>query len=1083
MPVCFCAPAYAKGESCGNPIELGPDYSEQILSAGTVWYIANTFDLPMSINFYPTNPNSDAPKLELDFSCTPGEYSDPILCSLFCKSNSAYVSLPHTEIPPKLFDGDGKAYYKVEFGEFYRNMLLKQGIDYNVPVYIKVTYYGGGSLQMKPDAFNSCMDGPKFMHLGDTVHVQAQDKNRHVIVPYVQWQYDSIRYVWTGTTPCTLAIGHKCDFDPTDAEDGVIMDGGVIQPGGQFKVSSKLLMQYVSDQINFPNEAGMYFAKFYSEEPGVMKIEKIPAPAPQAEAILMQYGEEAEIAANDTAALFAIPDSWIKAMQFSTPTDHIFKMYVGTTPNFYIKDAFATYQFDRTDDGHVLNLMASDMESLWSHKVSGTHYLYLRFECTQKTVVLPTLWTPSDCMAKAVRIEPGVQFEVATKSNTNYSLYYADWKDGDMTIAWTNTQTACPFYIADTCNVPNADVSPVFFANKAPKGGKVTLSMDTVNSWANKVDPDGFLYIRFYAQNKGKVTVTTSAPAEEDPQCNTYDSTLTVSAWDSCTWRGTTYYTGGTFQKLGNIDPETNCADTMYILRLTIHITGHGTYEETGCDSIIYNGKTYTESGAYTDTVYKSDGNRMAMKLHLTINHSSESEETQSACGSYEWHETTYTESGDYKTVLTNAAGCDSTVTLHLTIFEPQADTDTTATVWDSIVWYGNTYKTSGDYPLERSNEGGCEWTHTLHLTVHTTSHDEYTETNCDSIIYRGQRYTESGEYQDTVFTDDGNRTITTIRLTIGKTNSAEQTVGVYAPYTSPSGKIYSESGDYTDTITNISGCDSIITTHLTMYETSYDTIEPMEACDKIIYDGKTYTQSGEYRDTTIAGDGNRTIRILTLTIGHTSYSEEYIYKSGLYTSPRGNKYTESGDYEEKIPNAEGCDSIITLHITIGEATFDTIYFCRGYNREHEEQVNEILIRQYLPYTYEAPSSFNYREGMIVETADNQVRVDFRRAESNLHEHYVGGLTPIESIAWSVRAQGANVYVPVTVEEEPQWVSIGTIGVQILFRCGETYNDAMPMGLEETDATKRPIKRIENGQVVIIRGGAAYTLTGQRIGD
>lgn len=410
-------------------------------------------------------------------------------------------------------------------------------------------------------------------------------------------------------------------------------------------------------------------------------------------------------------------------------------------------------------------------------------------------------------------------------------------------------------------------------------------------------------------------------------------------------------------------------------------------------------------------------------------------------------------------------------------------NTDTVAEVWDSIVWYGTTYKTSGEYLLERSNIHGCEWTHTLRLTVHTTSYDLYEDTQCDSIIYRDKLYTDSGEYQDTVIAKDGNRTITTLRLTIGKTSFEEVSTAVYEPYTSPSGKIYTESGDYTDTIANIAGCDSIITIHLTVYETRYDTIEPMTGCDSIVYEGKTYTRSIAYNDTTIAGDGNRTITTVTMTIHYTTYGEESVTKNGSYTSPRGITYTESGDYEEKTTNAAGCDSIITLHITIGEVTYDTVYFCRGYNHEHEVKVTETLIRRYLPYTYEAPSSFDYREGMILERRENQVLVDFNIAEANLRGHYANGLTPIVSIAWSIRYPGAGAYEPIIPEAGPQWLNYGLMAIQIQFRCGETYNDALPMGVEETEAAQRPIKRIENGQVVIIRGGVTYTLMGQRIGD
>lgn len=531
--VCLSPRAFAQaGKSCSNPIVLTPNYTQTISAPGYYWYIANTFDLPMAIDFYPTNPSSPAPELELDFGCTPGIYSDPILCSLFCKTNSAYISLPYRETPPMSYDGNGNARYHVEFGTFYRDLLLKQGIDYNVEVYIKVTYHGAGLLKMDPNPFNNCMDGHKFMHLGDTVNVKALDKDRHVIVPYVQWQYDSIRYVWTGTTPCTIAIGNTCGFDPTDAEDEAIMDGGVIQPGGQFKVSSALLMQYVSDKVNYPNDAGMYFAKFYSAAPGIMKIEQIPAPPPGAGAILLKYGTSTPVHANDTTTVYAMPDSWTQAMQFTTPTDHIFRMYIGTTPSFYTKDAIATYQFDRTNAGHALSLFTEELATIWSHKKKGENYLYIRFECTESTTILPILWTPSDCVKKATRVEAGKQFEVSAKSNSIYGLYFADWKGGDMRIAWTNTQTTCPFYIADTCDVPNSNVAPVFFADKAPKKNSITIPMATVDSWEEYADPDGYIYIRFYSQGKGKITITTTAPEEVDPEPIVYPSAGIAVACD-----------------------------------------------------------------------------------------------------------------------------------------------------------------------------------------------------------------------------------------------------------------------------------------------------------------------------------------------------------------------------------------------------------------------------------------------------------------------------------------------------------------------------------------------------------------------
>jgi hypothetical protein len=1081
--VVFCPSVSAKpGDSCDDPIVLTPEYEETILKAGTKWYIANTFDLPLAISFYPSTLNAAAPELYLDFSCTSGEYDDPILCSLFCSWNSAYISMPYKQIPTISYDEKGNARYKVEFGEFYRDMLLRQGIDYNVPVYVRAVFSCSGVLTMEPDAFSACMDGPKFIHLGDTVQVRAKDKDRHVIVPYVQWQYDSIRYVWQGTQPCTVAVGNNCEFDPTSSGSS-ILDAGVIQPGDQFKVSSELLMQYVSDQKNYPNEAGMYFAKFYSEAPGVMKIEKIPAPLPAAGATLLRYGTKTDVARNDTAALYAIPSSWVKAMQLSTPTDRIFKMYVGKTPDFYLKDAVASYQFDRAEEGHVLSLLETDLAGLWKNKVEGENYLYIRFECSDNTTVLPTLWTPSDCLTKTKRIQAGKQFSVDARSKAVYGLFYEDWKDGDMTIAWTNTQTACPFYVAGVCDVPNSNTSPVFYAGSVPKKGSALCSKDMIDSWAQHVDVDGYLYIRFYPNAKGNITVTTNAPEETDPQCPTFDSVMTVTAWDSCVWQGATYKKSGRYTKDGNLDPETGCLDTIFTLFLTIHTTSYDAKTLTGCDTVEFGGKAYTESGSCMDTAITSAGNRVITSLSLTVRHSSSSDTTATACGGMEWRGKWYDADGDYSDTLTNAEGCDSIRTLHLTVYEKPEDEEAVQVVWDSLVWNGKTYTQSGDYTIEMKNLDGCKYLYTLHLTVHTTAYDTLSADGCDSIVVDDVKYTRSGIYdRDTLLDAGGNRTIRTLRLTVSHTSYAEAAVTAFDSYLSPQGKTYRESGDYTDTIPNIAGCDSVITTRLTIHTTTVVPVDPMSGCDKIEYEGKVYTKSGDFADTTFTASGDRIIKTFTLTIGHTTYTEDYVYKNGSYTSPLGNTYTESGDYEERTTNVSGCDSIITIHLTIGNAVYDTVYFCRGYNREHEEQVNELLIRYYRPYTYESPDWFDYKEGVFLESKDDAILVDLNRAEANLYNHYTGGMTPIETIAWSVRYVGENVYTPLTVEPAPQWIGLGVMAVQIRFRCGEMYTDALSvMGVDDVQTSSQPLKRIENGQVVIMRGDAVYTPLGVRL--
>ena len=144
--------AAQSGASCEDPIPLGRDYSATISGAGFKWYVANTFDLPLTVKFYPRNNSDPAPEILLDFGCTSGDYDDPILCNLFCYNQSSFIYLPHTATPTQKTDDNNRVYYEIAMGENYRNMLLQAGLSYDVEVYVKVTYYGRGDITLTPDA-------------------------------------------------------------------------------------------------------------------------------------------------------------------------------------------------------------------------------------------------------------------------------------------------------------------------------------------------------------------------------------------------------------------------------------------------------------------------------------------------------------------------------------------------------------------------------------------------------------------------------------------------------------------------------------------------------------------------------------------------------------------------------------------------------------------------------------------------------------------------------------------------------------------------------------------------------------------
>lgn len=509
--------AYAAqpGAICTTARPIGEDFREEISGPSVVWYKAWTFDLPLTVYFAPKNESDPAPEVEMDFTCTPGVYTDSILCSLFCKnggSSGIDFGLPHKPTLQTDRLPDGTFVYYLSLGKKYRDLLLQMGISDNLAVFVKVTYKAAGVISIAPnDLFANCMDGHKFIQLGDTVRVKTRDKSRHVIVPYVQWQEDSIRYVWDGSQPVTIAVSYACDIDPTDNGDERILDFYTLQPKDTLKLTSPELKYYVKEA---DSEAGMFYAKFYSEGTGTMKIERVPQAPPQGGATLLRYDRTTQV---DTAKLYAIPYTWTTATRFDVPTDHIFRMYVGTAHDFKKTEAIATYQFSRSNAGHWLGLVADDMQALWAQAVG--QYLYIRFECTAKTSITPTIWLPSDCIEGSTLLEKGKTYPINSGSTTIYRIYYPDWKDGDMSVKW-NLKKDCKWLISGSCNIPtNQSAEAVIdYTIMQDKTTYTKIASRIASRWEPKVDPDGFIYMRFYTTaTGGQITVSTTAPDEEDP--------------------------------------------------------------------------------------------------------------------------------------------------------------------------------------------------------------------------------------------------------------------------------------------------------------------------------------------------------------------------------------------------------------------------------------------------------------------------------------------------------------------------------------------------------------------------------------
>ena len=238
--------------------------------------------------------------------------------------------------------------------------------------------------------------------------------------------------------------------------------------------------------------------------------------------------------------------------------------------------------------------------------------------------------------------------------------------DGHDTLRLTIRRSSVGVETATACNMyswygriftESTDTATRVVSNTVGCDSVITLHL-TVNQCSStdltvcdSVTWHGVLYTQsgtfFDGHDTLHLTVNNSTTGVETvTACNSYDWYEHTGITASCYNLTHTFVAGNQY----------GC-DSIVTLNLTINQCSRT--EVTECDSYVWRGTTYTQSGTYTD------GNDT---LVLTINHSVATEQNVTANNSYTWHGQTYTQSGDYTWEGTTVAGCDSTVTLHLTI-------------------------------------------------------------------------------------------------------------------------------------------------------------------------------------------------------------------------------------------------------------------------------------------------------------------------------------------------------------------------------------------------------------------------------
>lgn len=569
------------GSSCDNAIEVQQGLNNVPFEPGTYYFTAWSYDLPMDIVYVPkVFDKNKAPEGFLDFVCPfsdeGGVYDDDI-ADVYSKEGG-YIVMPKTLIfkPTKTKEGKDAWHFEVTAAE--RDRISEYGVLRDVQAYVKVVIKDEGGVDAHPDTVSRrCLDSCRYIQLGDTLHVEANDSESVYVFSFNRWTSDSIRFVWKGETEsATLWLGRQnCEFRPEATDPNYIIHYDIPAIG-----EYKFTMDDVKKMVD--TNGGVFYGKVLSKQGGDFIIERVPEVI--IPGIRLEYDSVVPVRRQDDT-LYFFSKKW-EATHFECPTANRVKVYFGLSEDMdTVSNYVASYYMDLDLANHrYLNLSKTEMAELTDKLKEEDNYIFMIVVASAPTTIMAKAWDEdTDCFGKSKLIRSGEPFTITSYTPLNKAIYrmkYSDWKGYQITI---EGQSSIP-YIAGMTNyceltsLGKNDASKCIsgsFKNQTKKGKQTwTITKDVVDGWDGQEDENGYFYWHFSVVGASRTfTFTSSKPPLYD-----------IVAWGE----GGTVTGGGVYENGQSVTLKAE-ADECYTFvkwsdgvttpERTIEVTGDATYQ------------------------------------------------------------------------------------------------------------------------------------------------------------------------------------------------------------------------------------------------------------------------------------------------------------------------------------------------------------------------------------------------------------------------------------------------------------------------------------------------------------------------
>ncbi len=376
--------------------------------------------------------------------------------------------------------------------------------------FAKVLSKNSGKLTIQKAPLSPIQGGAILLEYGKTVEVA--DSNQLFCFPRT-WT-SAVEFVSPTKYVMEMYAGNNIEFSTSTTDSKVLASYSFLMDGNNrtlqlsYKDLSQLLAKATDDYI---------YIRFKCNTPTTVMPMVWLLSECAGQSLLVVPSREINVPANSDGVLYRLRyEDWME-YEMSVKWNNRVRpvpVSIASTCNFSVTTA-SPNELHYVSCKMGTTVISVDEVNSWALDVDEDGFIYLRMNPTAGGKVTFSTLKPLEedpinpCVANSIELKAGDQITLNLDSAfTIYRINYAEWVAKDNKLAWSGSEPLHTF-VAETCEFAVAPYNK-YVVNYVvvPAAGEYVLDVATLTQYADKVDEDGYLYIRFLTEKEGTLSVT-----------------------------------------------------------------------------------------------------------------------------------------------------------------------------------------------------------------------------------------------------------------------------------------------------------------------------------------------------------------------------------------------------------------------------------------------------------------------------------------------------------------------------------------------------------------------------------------------